>query len=126
MSSDTHREEIVDSRVQKGHSNKVPRKKWGSSKVPKGWEPFGNASDKVKKRYKKRLEKCHTSMKTAIELNCIECMGYSRSEATKCESLTCPLYSYNRRIFLGEGRNKKDLTDEQRAAIGRRLKKARE
>ena len=34
------------------------------------------------------------SPRNAIKAFCIECMGYIRSEVTKCETIDCPLNLY--------------------------------
>ena len=35
-----------------------------------------------------------TSPLAAIKAHCLECSGYSKSEALKCVSVKCPLYLY--------------------------------
>ncbi len=66
---------------------------------PPGWEPWALAPAGMKKKYAKRLEKCHRCMPTAIELTCVECQGYSAAEAGRCDAHYCPLFPFNRRIF---------------------------
>jgi hypothetical protein len=103
MSEDKGQAEIVASSTpeQPRKVSSAPKKRKPRGK-PKGWDPFHLAPDAVKKRYKRRLAKCHSSMPTAIELTCIECMGYSTIEAKRCDAHYCPLFPYNRKIFKVE------------------------
>lgn len=66
---------------------------------PPGWEPYRDAPERVRRRYRKQLERAHREPQVAIRLNCIECMGYSQSAPRDCSARTCPLYAFNRRIF---------------------------
>ena len=59
----------------------------------------------------------------AIRAHCLGCSG-TANEVKLCTVVTCPLFKYR----LGKNPNikKRELTDEQRAAIGERLNSARE
>lgn len=60
----------------------------------------------------------------AIRAYCLSCVGGSSNEVDKCPIPECALYSfrYGRNPF----RAKRELTDEQKAAMAERLKKARD
>jgi hypothetical protein len=66
---------------------------------PEGWVPYGNAPESTRRRYRGMLARAHAEPMRAIELFCVECMGYSPQEAARCACRTCPLYALNRRIF---------------------------
>jgi hypothetical protein len=58
-----------------------------------------------------------------IRAKCLDCCVYQPSEVAKCTATACALWPY--RMGRNPFRANK-LTDEQRAALGSRLKKARE
>ena len=60
----------------------------------------------------------------AIRAKCLDCSGGSRYEVEQCVITDCPLYPYR----LGKNPNRKGqtLTDEQKAARTKNLRKARE
>lgn len=70
---------------------------------PDGFRPFGNAPEATRRRYRGILARCHTSRASAIRAFCVECNGYSPQMAATCETRTCPLWAFNRRIFRGRG-----------------------
>jgi hypothetical protein len=57
-----------------------------------------------------------------IRAKCLDCANGSEAEVRRCGIVDCPLWCYrmNKNPFRG-----RDLTDEQRAAAGERLKNAR-
>lgn len=58
----------------------------------------------------------------AIKKFCYECSGENHKEVTKCAAVNCALYQFRK----GKNPNRKlNYTDEQREAIGERLKKSR-
>lgn len=61
-------------------------------------------------RYKKLAKSAHTSARAAIKLKCIDCSGWEYAEAKNCTVEGCPLYVFNRKIFL------KEIKEELRAA----------
>ncbi len=69
---------------------------------PEGWEPFVNAPERVRRYYRGLLARAHREPRAAMQLFCIECMGYSARKAANCACLSCPLYAFNRRIFGSE------------------------
>lgn len=60
----------------------------------------------------------------AIRANCLQCVGGSPNEVKLCTSKTCYLYPF--RFGKNPYAKKRELTEEQRAAISERLKDARE
>lgn len=64
----------------------------------------------------------NTPMK-AIRLKCIDCCNGSYSEARLCPATDCPLYPF--RLGKNPFRQKREYSDEEKAAIADRLAKAR-
>ena len=64
----------------------------------------------------------HKNPVKAIRKHCLECVGNSSKRVLECASQTCALFPFR------EGKNpfraKRELTDEQKAAMGERLQKA--
>lgn len=60
----------------------------------------------------------------AIRLKCLDCCAGSSQEVDKCAAKQCPIwpFRYGRNPF----RAKRELSDEQKAEMRERLKKARE
>ena len=55
----------------------------------------------------------------AVRENCVQCCSGEISEVRRCRLVWCPMWPYR----LGENPcNTRNLTDDQRAAIGERLK----
>jgi len=50
----------------------------------------------IPKPYKKTYEKAvaRKSMKAAIKAQCLECVGWEKSEVRNCTALACPLWAY--------------------------------
>lgn len=69
-------------------------------------------------------EKQATSPLKAIRLFCVDCCGGSSNEVKLCPATKCALYPF--RFGKNPFRAKRELTDEQRAAMAERLKKARD
>lgn len=60
----------------------------------------------------------------AIRAKCLECSNYSNSEVRECPIKDCPLHAF--RFGRNPYRNKRVLTEEQKAKQREYLKKARE
>ena len=60
----------------------------------------------------------------AIRLFCLDCCGGSSNDVKICSAAKCALYPF--RFGKNPFRAKRELSDEQRAAMAERLKKARE
>ena len=48
----------------------------------------------------------------AIKAHCLECCGYSKSEALKCVSLECPLYLYRKGTNPWDSRSRMNRASE--------------
>ena len=59
-----------------------------------------------------------------IRLKCLECSNGSSNEVKLCPVTKCPLYPY--RFGTNPDRKKRELTEQQKAAMAERLRKARE
>jgi len=78
----------------------------GRSVPSRTYDPLVLADVVTRKRFTRRAGKLPTSMRSQIELKCIECCGWERQEAKQCEINTCALWATNQRIF--HGRTDKD------------------
>jgi hypothetical protein len=65
------------------------------------FEPLKLAPKELRKRYALRAQRAEHSYKSAIELKCVECAGWERSEAKRCQITSCPLWAANQRVFRG-------------------------
>lgn len=68
--------------------------------------------------------KTYSSPLKAIKQNCIECMCGNKSEVKNCTVSSCPLFNFR----FGKNpfrKNTRHITDEQRAAMGERMRIAR-
>ncbi len=54
------------------------------------------------RRCRKLAEKADHQYRAAVELKCIECCAWQRSEVKRCAVRSCPLWLLRRRIF-GDG-----------------------
>ena len=59
----------------------------------------------------------------AIRAKCLDCSGGSKQEVMRCELKDCAIYPF--RLGRNPFRAKRELTDEQKAAMAKRLEKAR-
>ena len=62
-----------------------------------------------------------TSVLKAVKKHCLECSGYQRDEVKLCTVTKCNLWPF--RLGKNPYRKKKELTDEQRAAMRDRMSK---
>lgn len=60
----------------------------------------------------------------AIRKKCLECSGGSSREVERCQIKDCALYPF--RFGRNPFRAKRELTDEQKAEMAERLRKARD
>ena len=56
-------------------------------------------SDMRRQRWERLASKADRSYRAAVELKCLECCAWQRSEAQRCELTGCPLHAMNQRIF---------------------------
>ena len=59
----------------------------------------------------------------AIKLKCLDCSAYDKGEVRNCFVEKCPLYPF--RTGRNPFRKGREYTEEERAALGERLRKAR-
>lgn len=59
----------------------------------------------------------------AIREKCIDCCGGSTLEVKECTAESCPIYPF--RFGKNPFRQKRELTEEQKKAVGDRLREAR-
>lgn len=65
------------------------------------------------------------TLKKAIMAKCLDCCVYSRNEVKLCPSKSCPLYIFKERFFNKTDKVKREMTEEERKRIGKRLTEAR-
>lgn len=59
----------------------------------------------------------------AIRANCIECAGNNEAEVRRCRMVACPMWPYR---MATNPFQRRELSDEQRAELGDRLRRARD
>ena len=64
-----------------------------------GFEPLATCPPAARTRFNRRGRLAADQPMRAIELKCLECCGWSRPEATRCEIQGCPLWLMNQRVF---------------------------
>jgi len=68
-----------------------------------GFQPLSNLPQDVSRRWRKHwlklADQAATSYRAAVELKCLECFAWQRTEARRCEIWGCPLWAVNGRIF---------------------------
>jgi hypothetical protein len=64
-----------------------------------GFDPLSTCPPDLQPRFERRARLAKDQPLRAIELKCIDCSGWSRPEAARCEIASCPLYAMNRRLF---------------------------
>lgn len=69
-------------------------------------------------------ETSNTNPVKAIRLKCLDCSGGSSIEVDKCPVKQCPIWPF--RYGRNPYRTKRELSEEQRAEMAERLRKARE
>jgi hypothetical protein len=89
-----------------------------NSKPPTGFEPLAlmpkrDLPLRWKRRWQRLGDRAHTHPLSAVELHCIDCCGWERTEAARCEARDCSLWALNRRIF-GTGARRKRTQEEKR------------
>ncbi len=66
------------------------------------------------KDYWQRLaDRAHTHPLAAVELHCIDCCGWQRTEAARCEVRQCALWALNVRIFGAGARRKRPRVEKR-------------
>lgn len=65
-----------------------------------------------------------TSRGAAIRAKCLECMGGSSNEVKLCASANCALWPF--RLGSDPWREKREMSEDERAAAAERLRAARE
>ena len=87
--------------------------------TPQGRDPRGMSPDDLTACGVERVNRG-----AAIRAKCIDCMGGSPAEVRRCGDAKCALWPF--RMGTDPWREKREMTDEQRAEAGARLRSARE
>jgi hypothetical protein len=68
-----------------------------------GFLPLSNLPQDVPRRWRnhwlKVADRAATSYRAAVELKCLECCAWQKTEARTCEIRGCPLWAVGKRIF---------------------------
>ena len=68
-----------------------------------GFLPLSNLPQNVPRRWRnhwlKVADRAATSYRAAVQLKCLECCAWQRTEARRCGLWGCPLWAVNGRIF---------------------------
>ena len=84
-------------------SSRTPPAKRGIRTAESKFAPLATLPADVPKSYRGRWERlavqATTSYRAGVELKCLECCCWDRSEAKLCEITGCPLWALSGRIF---------------------------
>ena len=58
-----------------------------------------DAPTSYKRRWERLASKAATSYRTGVELKCLECCCWERTEVRRCRIVECPLWALRGRIF---------------------------
>lgn len=58
-----------------------------------------DAPEAKRRRWERLAAKADHQYRAAVELKCLECCAWYRTEAARCTLTGCPLWALNRRIF---------------------------
>jgi hypothetical protein len=78
-------------------SEKAPRP--APETVECEFEPLAMCPRELRLRYQRRADLAAGRPMTAIELKCLDCVGWVYAEARQCGITSCPLWAASRRIF---------------------------
>ena len=85
------------------------REKPAEMDLRSGFQPLFNLPQNVPRRWRnhwrKLADQAATSYRAAVELKCLECCAWQRTEARRCEIRGCPLWTVSRRIFRSSTRS---------------------
>lgn len=86
------------------------REEPAESDLRSGFQPLSSLPESVPRRWKSHWLKlaghAATSYRAAVELRCLDCCAWQRTEAQRCEIQGCPLWAVSRRIFGVSGRSR--------------------
>jgi hypothetical protein len=107
--SGASREEIAQGRVNAGgHERSIARTPeiGGIRATEARFQPLATLPDAAPPSYRRRWERLASqadkSYRAAVELKCLECCTWHRSEVKRCQIRSCPLWGTARRIFGSE------------------------
>jgi len=76
-----------------------------------GFQPLSSLPESVPRRWWSHWLKlggqAATSYRAAVELKCLDCCAWQRTEARRCEIQGCPLWAVSGRIFGRSGRSRR-------------------
>ena len=79
------------------------REKPAEMHLRSGFQPLSNLPENAPLRWRKHWLKlagqATTSYRAAVELKCLDCCSWQRTEARSCEIRGCPLWAVSQTIF---------------------------
>ena len=112
-SAKASRAEIVPSRREKPAQMDLRTACQPLSKLPQ------NATGRCRKQRLKLAHQATTSYRVAVELKCLDCCAWQRTEARRCEIRGCPLWAVSGRIFGRSSRSEGRREQAQARALDR-------
>lgn len=89
-----------------GSSIARPPEIGGVATTESRFQPLATLSDSAPASYRRRWQRlaarATTSYRDAVELKCLECCTWNRTEVKRCQIQGCPLWGVARRIFGSE------------------------
>ncbi len=86
-----------------GRSFRLAAKNPPRSDLRSGFQPLSSLPENVPRRWRshwlKLAGQAATSYRAAVELKCLDCCAWQRTEARRCEIRGCPLWAVSARIF---------------------------
>jgi hypothetical protein len=85
------------------------REETAESDLRSEFQPLSSLPENVPRRWKshwlKLASRAASSYRAAVELKCLDCCTWERTEARRCEIRGCPLWAVSRRIFKRSSRS---------------------
>ena len=88
-----------------------------------GFQPLSSLPENVPRRWRshwlKLAGQAATSYRAAVELKCLDCCAWQRTEVRRCEIRGCPLWAVSARIFASSSRSEGRREQAQARALDR-------
>jgi hypothetical protein len=88
-----------------------------------GFQPLSNLPRDVPRRWRdhwlKVADQVNSSYRAAVELKCLDCCAWQRTEVQRCEIRGCPLWAVSQRIFGRSSRSEARHEQAQARDSGR-------
>ena len=99
------------------------REKPAETDLRSGFQPLSTLPQDVPRRWRshwlKLARQAAASYRAAVELKCLDCCAWQRTEVQRCEIRGCPLWAVSQRIFGRSSRSDDHREQAQARASGR-------